>query len=208
LYLKMLLEGKFERGMQRTRRGNVLAGAITLLAIFVAIKLLLEKRPENLVNGGRVGETISGLWYNVTSGDLVVTLRELPGIFYLIPFVVFILFLLTVRRRKRRVTQFEIRFEPEMTFDSIEGTPAERVIKMYKNVVAGLVMRGYPYQKSWTHWEHAEHVRYMHDAFVELTRLFEKAKYASERLSWSDAEKALGVYNKLRGKAREVVEGN
>ncbi|WP_240921897.1 DUF4129 domain-containing protein [Thermococcus sp. ES12] len=197
--LKMLLEGKFERGIQRTRRGNVLAGAITLLAIFVAIKLLLEKRPENLVNGGRVGETISGVWYNVTSGDLVVTLRELPGIFYLIPFVVFILFLLTVRRRKRRVTQFEIRFEPEMTFDSIEGTPAERVIKMYKNVVAGLVMRGYPYQKSWTHWEHEEKLREIFPDLEDLdvlTRIFEKAKYAG-RLREDDVKLARESYDRL-----------
>lgn len=197
--LKMLLEGKFERGMRRTKRGNVLAGAITLLAIFVALKLLFEKKPESLVNGDEVGETLSGVWYNVTSGDFVVTLRELPGIFYFIPFIVFVLFLLTVKRRKRGVTPFEVRFEPEMTYDSIEGTPAEKVIKMYKNVVAGLVMKGYPYQKSWTHWEHEAKLREIFPDLEDLdalTRMFEKAKYA-ERLREDDVKLARESYERL-----------
>ncbi|WP_297093043.1 DUF4129 domain-containing protein [Thermococcus sp.] len=197
--LKMLLEGNFERGARETRRGNILAGAITLLSIFVALKLLFEKKPEELVNGGRVGETLSGIWYNVTSGDFVVTLRELPGIFYFIPFMVFVLFLLTVKRRKRDVTPFEVKFEPALTYDSIEGTPAERVIRMYKNVVAGLVMRGYPYQKSWTHWEHEEKLREIFPDLEDLdvlTRIFEKAKYA-RRLDEADVTAARRSYDRL-----------
>ncbi|NJE61395.1 DUF4129 domain-containing protein [Thermococcus sp. 21S7] len=195
----MLLEGKFEMGTQRTKRGNVLTGTITLLAILVAIKLLFERRQESLVNGGKVGETLSGVWYNVTSGDFVVTLRELPGIFYVIPLLVFVLLLLTVRRRKRHVTPFEVRFEPEMTYDSIEGTSAERVIKMYKNVVAGLVMKGYPYQKSWTHWEHEAKLREIFPDLEDLdvlTRMFEKAKYA-ERLGEDDVKLARESYERL-----------
>ncbi|ACJ16247.1 Hypothetical protein TON_0759 [Thermococcus onnurineus NA1] len=41
-----------------------------------------------------------------------------------------------------------------MRYEALEGTTAKRVIKMYKNVVAGLIMKGYPYRKSWTHREH------------------------------------------------------
>ncbi|ASJ12564.1 DUF4129 domain-containing protein [Thermococcus thioreducens] len=198
--LKMLLEGNFERGMRGTKRGNVLAGVITLLSLLVVIKLILENKPEELVNGGKVGETLSGVWYNVTSGDFAVTLRELPGIFYFIPFIVFILFLLTVRRRKKpKRVPFEVRFEPQMTYDSIEGTPAERVIKMYKNVVAGLVMKGYPYQKSWTHWEHEEKLREIFPDLEDidiLTRIFEKAKYAG-RLDEADVAAARKSYDRL-----------
>lgn len=197
-----LIEGNIERGIRRTKRGNVLAGAITLLAIFVAIRLIFEKKPEHLVNTGKVGgETLSGIWYNVTSGDFVVTLKELPGgVFYLLPFAVFILLILTAKRRKRQVTTFEVKFEPEMTYDSIEGTPAERVIKMYKNVVAGLVRKGYPpYQKSWTHWEHEERLREIFQDLEDLdvlTRIFERAKYAG-RLDEADVSAARRSYERL-----------
>lgn len=197
--LRALIEGNIERGIRRTKRGNVLAGAITLLAIFVAIRLIFEKKPEHLVNTGKVGETLSGIWYNVTSGDFVVTLKELPGVFYLLPFAVFILLILTAKRRKRQVTTFEVRFEPEMTYDSIEGTPAERVIKMYKNVVAGLVRKGYPYQKSWTHWEHEERLREIFQDLEDLdvlTRIFERAKYAG-RLDEADVSAARRSYERL-----------
>ena len=112
-------------------------------------------------------------------------------------------------KRKKRIER-AIEFDRKLDELGLErfSNPKEAIVEIYKNAVLWLEGLGIPYRESWTHWEHAEHVRYMHDAFVELTRLFEKAKYASERLSWSDAEKALGVYNKLRGKAREVVEGN
>ncbi|NJD98723.1 DUF4129 domain-containing protein [Thermococcus sp. LS1] len=82
--------------------------------------------------------------------------------------------------------------------------PREAVVGIYKNAVLWLEVLGIPYRESWTHWEHAERVRYMHDAFVELTRLFEKAKYAPEKVTWDDAKRALDVYRKMRGGLREA----
>jgi len=84
--------------------------------------------------------------------------------------------------------------------------PREAIVEIYKNAVLWLEGLGIPYRESWTHWEHAEHVRYMHEVFVELARLFEKAKYAPERVSWDDAKRALEIYNRLRGKANEILE--
>ncbi|ASA78469.1 DUF4129 domain-containing protein [Thermococcus sp. 5-4] len=82
--------------------------------------------------------------------------------------------------------------------------PREAVVGIYKNAVLWLEYLGMPYQESWTHWEHAEHVKYMHDAFVELTRLFEKAKYAPEKITWDDARRALEVYREMRRGVDEV----
>jgi hypothetical protein len=112
-------------------------------------------------------------------------------------------------KRKKKIER-AIEFDRKLDGLGLEGfsNPKEAIVEIYKNAVLWLEGLGIPYRESWTHWEHAEHVRYMHDAFVELTRLFEKAKYASERLSWNDAEKALEVYNKLRGRAREIVGGS
>jgi len=198
--VRILISGEFEKGIRRSKRGNVLAGALTLIASFVALKLLFEKKPENLVEGGKVGETLEGAWYYVTSGQFKVVLQELPAVFYIVPFLAFLLLVITAKRReKRERVPFEVRFEPEMTYDTIEGTPAERVIRMYRNVVAGLILKGYPYQRSWTHWEHAERVSYMREAFMELTRVFEKAKYAPQKVTWEDAERALETYRKMRG---------
>ena len=93
----------------------------------------------------------------------------------------------------------EVKFDPGLTYESIEGTPAERVVKMYKNVVAGLVERGYPYRKSWTHWEHEERLRKIFpdlDDLDTLTRIFERAKY-SGRLDPEEVERARHSYDRL-----------
>lgn len=121
---------------------------------------------------------------------------------YVIPLVIAAFIVLTAvkRRRKRIVIRGELhRFNPQMTFDTIEGTPEERVIKMYKNVVAGLILKGYPYQKSWTHWEHEEKLKNIFedlDDLHTLTRIFEKAKYA-KKLSDEDIEVARKSYDNL-----------
>ncbi|ASJ11214.1 hypothetical protein A3L12_07880 [Thermococcus sp. P6] len=196
--LKLLLEGKLQRGTGRPSRGNVLAGAITLLAIFVALKLLFEKKPEKLVRGGGVGETIPGIRYNVTPNDFVVTLRDLPWIFYVLPLVLFFAILLTVKKRKTAGV-FEVKFEPGMSYESIEGTPEERVIKMYKNVTAGLVMKGYPYRKSWTHREYEERLRGIFPDIKDLdvlTEVFERARYAG-RLGEDEVIRARKSYDRL-----------
>jgi len=112
-------------------------------------------------------------------------------------------------RRKKKIEK-AIEFDRKLDELGLErfSDPKEAIVEIYKNAVLWLEGLGVPYRESWTHWEHAEHVKYMHEAFVELTRLFEKAKYAPERLSWSDAERALEVYNRLRGKARELAEAD
>jgi len=86
--------------------------------------------------------------------------------------------------RREKAEEFEItKFNPEITFDSIDGSPEERIIKMYKNVVAGLIKKGYPYQKSWTHWENEDKLRDIFEDLEDLdrlTRVFEKAKYGHQ----------------------------
>ncbi|NJD99621.1 DUF4129 domain-containing protein [Thermococcus sp. LS1] len=197
--IRLVLEEGLDRGDRKTKRGNVLAGLITILALFVAIKLILERRPEKLFEGGGAVKSIEGVWYYVTSGDFRVVLRELPAVFYLLPFIVFLILVITVKRRKRSKVAFEIKFNPEMRYEALEGTPAERVIKMYKNVVAGLVMKGYPYRKSWTHREHEKMLREIFPDLEDLdvlTRIFEKAKYAG-RLNDDDVKLARKSYERL-----------
>jgi len=110
-------------------------------------------------------------------------------------------------KRKRKL-QKAIEFDEKLDELGLErfSDPKEAIVEIYKNAVLWLEGLGIPYRESWTHWEHAEHVKYMHEAFVKLARLFEKAKYAPERLDWKDAEKALEIYNELRGRARELAE--
>ncbi len=106
-----------------------------------------------------------------------------------------------IRAMKKKVESFDIRLEEE-GIDFL-GDPNEVVITLYKNAVLWLEILGIPYKKSWTHWEHAGMVKYKHDAFVELTRLFEKAKYAPEKVTRDDAYKAYELYLKIRGGGNE-----
>lgn len=76
--------------------------------------------------------------------------------------------------------------------------PRDAVVGIYKNAVLWLEALNLPYKESWTHWEHAGHVRYMHETFARLTALFEKAKYAPEKVTWDDAARALEAYRRMR----------
>ncbi|NJE01422.1 DUF4129 domain-containing protein [Thermococcus sp. JdF3] len=198
--VKLAIEGRLGAHGVRNGKSNPLAGIITLIAMMVAVYLLFfNRRPEKLVEGGEVGRTLEGVWYNVTSGDFVVVWRQFPGWAYLIPFILFIVIVLTAKRVKKGRPVPEVKFEPELTYDAIEGTPVEKVIRMYKNVVAGLVEKGYPYRKSWTHWEHEEKLKEIFPDLKDLdvlTRLFEKARYA-ERLSDGDVAAARESYDRL-----------
>ncbi|NJE76695.1 DUF4129 domain-containing protein [Thermococcus sp. ES12] len=114
----------------------------------------------------------------------------------------------TYMRRKER-EEMKLRAElfdrklDELGLEMFDN-PREAIVGIYKNAVLWLDYLGIPYRESWTHWEHAERVKYMHDAFVELTRLFEKAKYAPEKITWDDAKKALEVYRGMRRGVDEV----
>ncbi|QDA32472.1 DUF4129 domain-containing protein [Thermococcus indicus] len=198
--VKLAIEGHLNTRSARKGKRNIFADMITFLALMVAVYLLFFKRePEKLVDGGEVGRTLEGVWYNVTPGDFVVVWRQFPGWAYLIPFLLFVAIVFTARRRRKSRPMPEVKFEPGLTYDAIEGTPAEKVIRMYKNVVAGLVEKGYPYQSSWTHWEHEERLKEIFPDLKDLdvlTRLFEKARYA-ERLSDGDVAAARESYDRL-----------
>ncbi|WP_461866518.1 DUF4129 domain-containing protein [Thermococcus sp.] len=107
-----------------------------------------------------------------------------------------------VKKLREKVKAFDIRLQ-EKGIDFL-GDPNEIVVALYKNAVLWLEILGIPYKKSWTHWEHVKRVRYKHDAFVELTRLFEKAKYAPEKVTRGDAYKAYELYMKIRGDEGEA----
>jgi len=105
-----------------------------------------------------------------------------------------------IRRRKAELKKRAREFDDKLSESGLDvfDNPRDAVIGIYKNAVMWLEYLGVPYQESWTHWEHAGHVKYMHDSFVELTKLFEKAKYAPEKISWDDAKRALEAYNSIR----------
>ncbi len=106
------------------------------------------------------------------------------------------------REMKLRAELFDKKLD-ELGLEMFEN-PREAIVGIYKNAVLWLSYLGVPYEESWTHWEHVRHVEYMHDAFIELTRLFEKAKYAPEKITWEDAERALEVYRTMRRGVNEV----
>ncbi|NJE02044.1 DUF4129 domain-containing protein [Thermococcus sp. JdF3] len=112
-----------------------------------------------------------------------------------------------LRRRKLR----EMRLKAELFDRKVEelglemfSDPREAVVGIYKNAVLWLEILGVPYKESWTHWEHAERVQIFREPFRGITELFEKAKYAPEKVTWEDAEKALELYRKMRGAVNEV----
>ncbi|WP_297126153.1 DUF4129 domain-containing protein [Thermococcus sp.] len=192
-----------ERLPRKKSKWRNVAEFITLFALVVAVYLLLTGKPRYLPRGEapliRYPKWIMSFGLNQT---VMVYYKPLPLYMYVIPLVIAALIVLTAvkRRRKRIVIMGELhRFNPQMTFDTIEGTPEERVIKMYKNVVAGLILKGYPYQRSWTHWEHEEKLRDIFEDLEDLhtlTRIFEKAKYA-KRLSSEDVDIAKKSYDNL-----------
>ncbi|WP_297494974.1 DUF4129 domain-containing protein [Thermococcus sp.] len=136
---------------------------------------------------------------------LVFLLPILLGLIYL---GYYYLKLVKANSERRKKLGMAMEFDKKLDEFGLEkfSDPREAIVEIYKNAVLWLEGLGIPYRESWTHWEHAEHVKYMHEAFVELTKLFEKAKYAPERIGWSDAEKALEIYNQLRRKASELAE--
>jgi len=184
---------------ERKTKGSLLPALIILAAIFVALYKLSHRAPPEI--RANVTAPTGPLWQVEAFGRDVVRIiyRPLPDYLYLIPPLIFLILVLTAGRRKVDRGEMEVKFDPELTYESIEGTPAERVVKMYKNVVAGLVERGYPYRKSWTHWEHEERLRKIFpdlDDLDTLTRIFERAKY-SGRLDPEEVERARHSYDRL-----------
>ncbi|MCD6372063.1 MAG: DUF4129 domain-containing protein [Thermococcus sp.] len=112
-----------------------------------------------------------------------------------------------LKKRKRRelykrARQFDKKLD-EIGLDMFSD-PREAIVGIYKNAVLWLEYLGIPYKESWTHWEHAERVQVFKEPFKRITELFEKAKYAPEKVTWEDAEKALELYRKMRGALNEA----
>ncbi|AHF81237.1 DUF4129 domain-containing protein [Thermococcus paralvinellae] len=112
---------------------------------------------------------------------------------------------LSTRRRVKKLREEIQEFDKRLKEDGISfiGDPKDIVIKLYKNAVIWLEILGIPYRESWTHWEHAERVKYKHDAYVELAQLFEKAKYAPEKVTMEDAKRAYELYLIIKGDEHE-----
>ncbi|WP_198361941.1 DUF4129 domain-containing protein [Thermococcus gorgonarius] len=113
---------------------------------------------------------------------------------------------LGIKRKRKEMARKAKEFDEKLDHFGLElfDNPREAVIGIYKNAVLWLNSLGIPYLESWTHWEHAEHVRLMRETFTALTRLFEKAEYAPERITWDDAKKALELYLSMRRGLNEL----
>lgn len=185
---------------ERKTKGSLLPALIILAAFFVALYKLSHKNPPEIKYN--VTAPTGPLWQIEAFGRDVVRViyKPLPDYLYLIPPIIFLLLIFTAKKRKRvRRKEFWERFDPTLTYESIEGTPAERVVRMYKNVVAGLVEKGYPYRRSWTHREHEERLQELFPDIEDLdtlTRIFERAKY-SGRLDPKEVEEARLCYDRL-----------
>ncbi len=192
-------ERHFTKG--RIRKRHLWDDVLIIATLAVAAYLLWG--PRRRVHGGfSVGHRlIQPFRVFLRRGDLVIIDAPIHTFLYLVPYLVFLAFVVYGLLKRQKLKRYPLaeKFNPQMTYETLEGTPAERIIKMYQNVVAGLVRRGYPYQKSWTHWEHEDKLREIFPDLRDLdalTRLFEKAKYA-ERLKAGDLELAKESYERL-----------
>jgi hypothetical protein len=113
------------------------------------------------------------------------------------------------RRRVKKMRERALNFDRKVEELGLEmfSDPREAIVGIYKNAVLWLEVLGIPYRESWTHWEHARNVNVslLREPFTGLTRLFEKAKYAPEKITWEDAKTALELYRKMRGALNEAA---
>ncbi|ASJ02960.1 hypothetical protein A3L09_06660 [Thermococcus profundus] len=194
------------RGGPRRRKKSryaIISGLLWIIAFGVAVYLLFNPRPSPQHPTNQTGIPHPGSFQRI-KGGIEALYNALPSSAYLIPYLLLIvvpIFLIIKRRlgRSPSIGGPKVRFEPDLRYEDISGPPKERVIRMYRNVVAGLVLKGYPYQKSWTHREHEERLREIFPDLGDLdvlTRLFEKAKYA-DRLEPEDVKLARESYERL-----------
>ncbi|HII68136.1 MAG TPA: DUF4129 domain-containing protein [Thermococcaceae archaeon] len=184
---------------RKRTKGEYLRELIIIVAIVIALRALFSKRVEPY--RGVKAPVIKYPKFGFSNDTFTITYEPLPDYAYFIPIFVFVVIIgVLLLYRKKEHPKIEItKFDPGITFDTIEGSPEERIIKMYKNVVAGLIERGYPYQKSWTHWEHEDKLKDIFEDLEDLdniTRVFEKAKYGY-KLDKEDIKIAKESYEKL-----------
>jgi len=207
-----------------SKRESKLSSSISWIAIFIGLLgyyfvffVMGQKKtplPSNSSFNATTNHTSVGgpalPEYNVTSTNATSTVFSSPVyILYatIIVFVVVVAYFAVAYYRdalkKRKLREMRRRAElfdrkvGELGLDMFSD-PREAVVGIYKNAVLWLEVLGVPYKESWTHWEHARRVRFRKEAFTELTRLFEKAKYAPEKVTWEDAERALSLYREIR----------
>lgn len=184
---------------------------LPLLVLFFGKNTIRVSSPSNMTPSGPLVEANRTFHGVVTPSS---PLRTHLYLLALIPIVIgvgyisyyYVRLALREAERKKKVKMalsFDRKLD-ELGFNQFSD-PKEAIVQIYKNAVLWLEGLGIPYQESWTHWEHAEHVNYMRGLYLDLVRLFEKAKYAPERVDWKDAEKAFEIYLELRGKVSEVA---
>ncbi|MDV3103788.1 DUF4129 domain-containing protein [Thermococcus waiotapuensis] len=199
---------------------NALVIMLALLAIYFISKSSPAHSPINPINNtpegtGNIGipqpsnvsignSTIEGGWAHNTAWNNTVWIGYAAGIALIVMLAVFAIGYyreVMKRRAKKRIREKAKAFDRKLedTGLGMFPDPREAVVGIYKNAVLWLEYLGLPYKESWTHWEHVEHTKYRKEAFLALTRLFEKAKYAPERVTWEDAEEALKAYKEIRG---------
>lgn len=222
----VLIQGEdFLAKKRKNRQGIDLRGIlIMLLGVFILsiplIKYVLnaplpELNMTTVFNRTWINQTYHVTYYNQSMGEPGNPRSLNPGIylyaFFGILAVLFVYFGMkfylgfkTSRKKKKLKEKLEA-FDRKLQEEGIEfiGDPRDIVVKLYKNAILWLEVLGIPYKESWTHWEHAQHVKYKHDAYVELARLFEKAKYAPEKVTMGDAKRAYELYLRIKGDENE-----
>jgi len=200
--------------------GMLIIGAIGFLALTMLLKPGAERMPTNQTSNATANMTANvtkpvGPLINPGNASGLKTSGNPPAVGLDMVFLALIALLIVIsalfairyykvlalRRKRKQMMERAMEFDRKLDEIGLElfEDPRKAVVEIYKNAVLWLEALGIPYQESWTHWEHAEHVRLMHETFVALTRLFEKAEYAPEKVTWDDAKRALELYSEMRG---------
>ncbi|AEC52334.1 hypothetical protein PNA2_1419 [Pyrococcus sp. NA2] len=196
-----------EHGQLKNLLFLIISGIMLILYFMIIFNLPHLERANEITNLSQ---------QNIPRNYIIVPpriLRNTSGLEFTlyIPIILFlmVLVILSLSASKRVVMISERRkikkelkaFDSKLDEKGIDlfSNPREAVVELYKKAVLWLEILGIPYRESWTHWEHASKVTHKRSAYVELARLFEKAKYAPEKITVDDAKKAYNLYLVIRG---------
>ncbi|AFN03310.1 hypothetical protein PFC_01695 [Pyrococcus furiosus COM1] len=184
----------------------IVAAALFLYASFYLSKLFKVKEMENITQTTDHVVVPPSFFETPSEATLASVFVYIPIIFFAIIFVLALLSmgrdvneLRKTRQIKRELEAFDKKVD-DLGVDAFSD-PREAVIEFYRKAVLWLEILGIPYRESWTHWEHAKKVEYKKKAYVELARLFEKAKYAPEKVTMDDARRAYELYKVIKGES-------
>ncbi|AFK22299.1 DUF4129 domain-containing protein [Pyrococcus sp. ST04] len=184
---------------------NSIAVAFYFLLIAKLLPYLKSMKNVHEVSGNFTNKTAKIVpllrSYSYSSSSIVL---YIPIVLFLIVFVFLGLSLgreigesMKSRRTKRELIEFDRKLSDKGL--DLFSDPREAIIQLYKKAVLWLEVLGIPYRESWTHWEHAEKVVYKRRAYLELAKLFEKAKYAPQKVTVEDARRAYELYMVIKG---------